>query len=110
MSFRSQSIDEEVFWTLVGYVIDRIRRKIIGTPSVPNETSGAHSAVGYILVAFPDESRELLNVVGDGVDAERATRQVTVRSPNWEYRVDVRATPSGFPFVVAHQRVSRAVG
>lgn len=105
-----QSIDEEVFWALVGYVIDRIRRKIKGTPSVPNETSGAQSAVGYILVAFPDESRESLTVIGDGVDTERATRQITVSSPAWEYRVDVRSTPSGFPFVVAHQRTSRAVG
>lgn len=99
-----QSVSEEAFWVLVGYVIDRIRTRIKGTTHAPSEESAAHTAIAHILVAFPDENRESIAIVGDGLDSGDQSRRVILRSSSWSYRVDIRETPKGYPFVVAHER------
>lgn len=98
---------EEIFWTTIGIVIDRIRVKLRGRPTVPSDADGVHHALFHVTVAYTDESRDDLEVIGEGTDPGRAVRIVKLRSSRWEYRVETRQTPSGFTFVVAHERQAR---
>lgn len=103
-----QAVGEELFWTGIGILVDKVAAKLRGSTSIPNASDAAHNAIAHILVAYPGESHDELNVVGDGVDMERKMQSIVVRSPAADYRVSLRTSPGGIVFVVASERLSRS--